>query len=178
MINLIQVKPEAITRLREKLEISNILALPKILKVVVAVGIGQARFDQNLVKEIEANLIKITGQKPVSTKSRKSIAGFKVRQGDLIGLKVTLRGKRMIDFLHRLINLALPRIRDFRGITQSQIDQGGNLNLGIKEHIIFPEIHQESVEKVHGLNITVCTDAHTREQAFELFKAYHFPMKG
>jgi large subunit ribosomal protein L5 len=154
----------------------NNLEVPRIKKIIVNVGIGKYLKDANLVKEVAEAVSQITGQKPLMTKSRKSIAGFKIREGLEIGMKTTLRGKRMWDFLERLVGAAVPRIRDFQGIKKSAIDSGGNLNIGIKEHMVFPEINPESVKSTISLQINVVTDAKDREKALELFGLMKFPI--
>lgn len=169
---------EAIPTMKEKFGYKNNMAVPKIEKVVVNVGIGSSTLKDEKVQELIAkNLALITGQKPVPTQAKKAISSFKTRKGMIIGLKVTLRGKRMFDFLFRLINVAIPRIRDFRGLDPKSIDQGGNLNIGIKEYIIFPEISTEDVKRIFGLEVTIVTNAKKREEALELFKLLGFPIK-
>ena len=154
------------------------MAVPKIKKVTVNVGIGSRALKDNKIQEaISSDLAIITGQKPVPTKARKAIAGFKVREGMVVGLKTTLRGKKMFDFLSRLIDTAIPRIRDFRGIDSKSVDQGGNLNIGIKEHIIFLEISPEKVKSIFGLEVNITTDARNRKEALELFNLLGFPIK-
>jgi len=163
--------------MREKFGYRNNLAVPRILKVIVNTGTGNALKNEKMQEMIAKNLAKITGQKPIFTLAKKAISGFKTRKGMVIGLKVTLRGKRMYDFLDRLIKAALPRIRDFRGIPEKSIDKEGNLTIGIKEHIIFPEIAQEEIKILFGLEITIVTNAKKREEAIELFKLLGFPIK-
>lgn len=169
---------EVIPKMKEKFGYKNNMSVPKINKTVVNIGIGSSALKDEKVQEtISKDLALITGQKPKPTLTRKAIAGFKTRQGMVVGLKVTLRGKRMFDFLSRLINTALPRTRDFRGLSPESIDRGGNLNIGIKEHIIFPEISQEDIRRIFGLEISVVTNAENQEQALELFKLFGFPIK-
>lgn len=155
----------------------NNLAVPKIKKAVLNVGIGKFSKEDAKVSEIENSLAEITGQKAVKTRARKAIAGFKIRQGQEVGITVTLRKGRMWDFIGRLVNTTLPRIRDFQGIEPKAIDSGGNLNIGIKEHIVFPEIVPEKVKNLFGLQITIVTDARKKEEAKELFKLLGFPIK-
>jgi len=168
---------EVIPQMKEKFGYRNDLAVPKIEKVVINTGIGKFRQDQKAVEEIERALSLISGQKPVFTLAKKSISSFKIRKGMKVGFKVTLRGQRMYDFLERLIYLALPRSRDFRGIDQKSIDEKGNLTIGIKEHIIFPEISHEEVKTIFGLEISVITNAKRREEGLELLRLIGFPIK-
>ena len=167
---------EVILEMKKIFGLKNNLEVPRIKKVVVNAGIGKYLKDANLVKEVTESVAQITGQKPLATKSRKSIAGFKIREGLEVGLKVTLRGKRMWDFLERLIGAAIPRIRDFQGIKKSAVDDGGNLNIGIKEHMVFPEINPESVKSTMSLQVNVVTDAKNKEEALELFRLMKFPI--
>jgi len=159
------------------------MAVPRIEKVVINTGFGRLvagltkQEREKISNEIAHDLSLITGQKPLFTKARKSIAGFKIRKGMVIGAKVTLRGKRMYDFLERLIYIALPRTRDFRGIDPDSIDKNGNLTIGIKEHIVFPEVSSENVRRIFGLEITVVTNAETREEAEKLYRLLGFPLK-
>ena len=155
----------------------NPLEVPKIDKIVINMGVGEAVNDRKAVDGAVADLAAITGQKPVITKSRKSIATFKLRDGQAIGCKVTLRKKRMYDFLDRLVNIALPRIRDFRGLNPKSFDGRGNYSLGIKEHIVFPEIDFDKVTDVWGLDITVCTSAQSDDEARALLTAFNFPFR-
>lgn len=170
-------KKEIIPMMRQKFGLKNDLAVPKIVKVVVNIGIGSESKDEKSHESIVKDLSLITGQKPVFTLAKKAISAFKIRQGQPVGLKVTLRSKRMFDFLDRLINVALPRTRDFRGLPEKSIDQNGNLNIGIKEQIIFPEISQEDIRKIFSMEITVVTDTKDRSKAEELFKLMGFPIK-
>jgi len=171
-----QYNKEVVPEMKRIFGLKNNLEVPRIKKVVVNVGIGKYLKDANLVKEVTESVTQITGQKPLATKSRKSIAGFKIREGLEVGLKVTLRGKRMWDFLERLIGAAIPRIRDFQGIKKSAVDDGGNLNIGIKEHMVFPEINPESVKSTMSLQVNVVTDAKNKEKALELFRLMKFPI--
>lgn len=174
---------KAIPGLKEKFGYKNRMAIPKIVKVVVNTGFGRVmgpktKDEQKKFAEyIISNLSQVIGQKPVLTSARKSIASFKLREGSNVGAMATLRGKKMYDVLDKLVNIVLPRSRDFRGITLSSIDASGNLNLGIKEHIIFPEISPEKSVIILGLQITVVTTAKTREEGLELFRLLDFPMK-
>lgn len=170
-------KKEAIPQMKEKFGYRNNLAVPKITKVVVNTGIGKALKDEKMQETIAKDLATITGQKPSPTQSKGAISGFKIRKGMKVGLKITLRGKRMYEFLDRLIGATIPRIRDFRGIPEKSIDNGGNLTIGIKEHIVFPEIAHENVKLIFGLEITVVTNAKKQEEAIELYKLLGFPIK-
>lgn len=169
---------EVISKMIDKFGYKNTMAVPKIRKVIVNVGIGSGALKDEKAQELIAkDLALITGQKPAPTQAKKAISSFKTRKGMIVGLKVTLRGKMMFDFLFRLINVAIPRIRDFRGLDPKLIDQGGNLNIGIKEHIIFPEISTEDVKRIFGMEVTIVANARNREEAIELFKLLGFPIK-
>lgn len=162
--------------MKEKLGIKNVMALPKIVKVVVSSGTGKAR-DKKRNELIEDRLSKITGQKPASRQSKKSIASFKLRQGEVIGLSVTLRGKRMYGFLDKLINVAFPRMKDFKGFDEKSIDEIGNMTIGLKEQTIFPETADEELRDIFGLAVTIVTTAKNKQQALAFFKALNFPFK-
>jgi large subunit ribosomal protein L5 len=168
---------EVIPEMKKQFGFKNDLQVPRIEKLVINVGIGGLLNDSALVKEATDSLSVIAGQKVVLTQSRKSIAGFKIRKGLKVGIKATLRGKRMWEFLEKLVGAAIPRIRDFQGIKKSAIDQGGNLNLGVKEHTVFPEILPEKVKKVISLQINIVTGAKNREEGLALFKYLKFPLK-
>jgi large subunit ribosomal protein L5 len=155
----------------------NPMELPKLEKIVLNMGVGEAVNDSKKVKSAAADLERIAGQKPVITHARKSIAGFKVREGMALGVKVTLRAARMYEFLDRLVNIALPRVRDFRGLNPKSFDGAGNYAMGIKEHIIFPEINYDQVDQVWGMDIVVCTTAKTDDEARALLKAFNFPFR-
>ena len=155
----------------------NVMQLPKVEKIVLNMGIGEAVNDTKKVKAAAADLEKIAGQKPVITHARKSIAGFKVRENMPLGVKVTLRKQRMYEFMDRLVNVALPRVRDFRGLNPNSFDGRGNYAMGIKEHIIFPEISYDQIEQVWGMDIVVCTTAKTDDEARALLKAFNFPFR-
>jgi large subunit ribosomal protein L5 len=157
--------------------IDNVMAVPKIQKIVINIGIGKFMKDDKFIEHIVRDLSLLTGQKPVMRKARKSIAGFKVRQGMENGITVTLRGKRMYDFIDRFINIALPRSKDFRGIDLKNFDGRGNLNIGIKEHSIFPEVNYESLKDIFGLQITFVTTAKNKEEGTALFRHLGFPLK-
>lgn len=170
-------RKEIIPKMREIFNYKNDLAVPKIEKITLNIGIGKMANDPKIIEEAKNTLGKITGQIPVETKAKKSISGFKVRQGKVIGLKVTLRGKRMYDFLDKLINVALARTRDFKGIPNSSLDKKGNLSLGFREQLVFPEINPQEIEKIHGLEVTVTTTAKTKNEGMELLKLFGFPFK-
>ena len=155
----------------------NVMQLPKLEKIVLNMGVGEAVNDTKKVKAAAADLEKIAGQKPVITHARKSIAGFKVRENMPLGVKVTLRKQRMYEFLDRLVNVALPRVRDFRGLNPNAFDGRGNYAMGIKEHIIFPEITYDQIDQVWGMDIVVCTTAKTDDEARALLKAFNFPFR-
>ncbi|MBT3412530.1 MAG: 50S ribosomal protein L5 [Candidatus Jacksonbacteria bacterium] len=162
-------------KLIKKLEVSNPMALPKFKKITINAGVGKFIKDKNMLEVVRETLTQVSGQKPVETKARKSIAGFKVREGNVVGYMATLRGKRMYDFLARLVNVTLPRVRDFRGIPLSSVDREGNLSIGIKEHSVFPEVDQEKVHNIHGLQLTITVDANSRDEAIELYRAIGIP---
>lgn len=177
-LNLLnKYRKEVIPAMQKKFGIENVMAIPKVDKVVINVGIGKFTKDDKFVEKIVRDLGLLSGQKPVFRKAKKSIAGFKSREGVNIGLMVTLRGMRMYDFMDRLINIALPRSKDFRGIDPKNFDKAGNLNLGIKEHSIFPEIHYETLKDIFGLEVTVVTTSKNREQGIELLRLIGFPIK-
>ncbi|MFA5029663.1 MAG: 50S ribosomal protein L5 [Patescibacteria group bacterium] len=168
---------EVIPAMQEKFGFKNKLAVPRIEKVTINVGINSRNTDSGYLENVEKNIIRITGQKPVRTKARQAISAFKIRENMVVGVKVTLRGNRMYDFLDKLINIAIPRIRDFRGLPLKNVDQRGNLNLGFKEHNVFPEIKSDEVEKIHGLEIAVTTTAQTQAEGVELFRLLGFPFQ-
>jgi len=160
--------------MKEKFGYKNEMAIPKVLKVVVNVGVGSVT-DKKKIEEIEKGLAQITGQKPSRRAAKKSIATFKLREGTIIGYAVTLRGRKMNSFLEKLINVTIPRMRDFKGLNVSGIDSMGNFSMGIKDHLIFPEAGHEDLSKSFGLSITVVTSAKTKEEAGELLKLLGFP---
>jgi len=155
----------------------SIMEVPRITKVTLNMGVGEAVGDKKVLENAVGDLAKIAGQKPVTTKARKSIAGFKIREGYPIGCMVTLRGPRMFEFLDRLISVAMPRIRDFRGVQSKGFDGRGNYNLGVKEQIIFPEIEYDKIDALRGLNISITTTAKTDQEARALLGAFKFPFK-
>ena len=164
-------------KLQDQFNYSNPMMIPKLDKVVINMGVGEAVADSKKIKSALAELELIAGQKPVATKARKSIAGFKLREGMLVGAKVTLRRERMYEFLDRLTNIALPRVKDFRGLNGKSFDGMGNYAMGLKEHIVFPEINYDQVEDVRGMDIIVCTTAETNEEAKALLAECGFPFR-
>ena len=162
-------------KMMEKFDYKNFYSIPKITKIVLNMGIGDAKDDPKLLDKAQEELSLISGQKAVKTKAKKAIAAFKIREGMALGVSVTLRNKIMYEFLDRLINIAIPRIRDFRGLNSKSFDGNGNYTLGIKEQIIFPEINYDKIDKVRGLDITICTSASTNEEAIELLKYFNMP---
>lgn len=170
-------KDEIVDKLVEEFKYENIMGVPKLKKIVINVGYGDAINDTKTLDVIAENVGLITGQKPVKTKAKSSVANFKLREGQEIGCKVTLRGKIMFEFLDRLINLALPRTRDFQGIPNKSFDGRGNYTMGIKEHTIFPEIDVDKASTVHGMDITFVTSAETDEEAFSMLKYFGMPFK-
>ena len=163
--------------LKEKLGFKNLYMGPKIEKVVINMGLGLDGTDSKILKSTEEDLGKIAGQKPVITKFKKSVANFKTRKGANAGLKVTLRKNKMYEFIDRLVNIALPRIKDFKGLNSKGIDASGNYSFGVKEHIIFPEVNFDKVDKIRGLDITLVTDSSSKEATMELLKEFNFPIK-
>ncbi len=164
-------------KLKKDLKLKNVMEVPKIIKIVVNVGAGEAVSNKNVIEKIQEQLTRITGQKPVVTKARKSISAFKIRMGLPIGVKVTLRGTRMYSFLEKLVKIVIPRLRDFRGISDSSIDQNGNLNLGLSEQTLFPEIEFDTIDKMRGLEVTVVTNARSKEKGRKLFELLGVPFK-
>jgi large subunit ribosomal protein L5 len=170
-------KKEVVPQLKEEFGYTNNLAVPKLEKVVLNAGLSKGLKDSSFIETVENTLTRITGQRPVKTKAKKSISNFKIREGMVIGLKVTLRGDKMYDFIEKLIKITLPRVRDFRGLSLKSIDKEGNLNIGIKEHIAFPEIQADEIEKLHGLEMAIVTTAQNRQEGEVLFKSLGFPFK-
>ena len=164
-------------KLKQKFGLKNIFEVPKISKIVVNIGVGEAVSDSKKINAALDDLASITGQKPVVTKAKKSIAGFKLRKGLSIGCKVTLRKNRMYEFLDRLIYIALPRVRDFKGLSSKSFDGNGNYSIGIKEQIIFPEIDYDKIDKVRGMDINIVTDTNNQDHALELLKGFNLPFK-
>ncbi len=170
-------KKEILPKLVEKFNYKSVMAAPKVEKVIVNVGLGEAKDDQKLLDTVVSELAEITGQKPVVTRAKKSVANFKIREGMPIGVKASLRGNIMYEFLYKLINITLPRIRDFRGVSAKAFDGRGNYSLGIREHTVFPEINIDKVDKVHGLEVTIVTSAETDEEAYELLSMMGMPFR-
>ncbi|MCL2656399.1 MAG: 50S ribosomal protein L5 [Betaproteobacteria bacterium] len=170
-------KSTVVADLAKKFGYKSLMEVPRITKVTLNMGVGEAVGDKKVLDNAVGDMIKIAGQKPVVTKARKSIAGFKIREGYPIGCMVTLRGPRMFEFLDRLVSVAMPRIRDFRGIQAKGFDGRGNYNLGVKEQIIFPEIEYDKIDALRGLNISITTTAKTDEEARALLAAFKFPFK-
>lgn len=170
-------KEEIVSKLKEDFGYDNIMAVPRLEKIVINSGVGEAVENEKVLDTVTENVAKITGQQPVETRSKKSISNFKVREGLPIGCKVTLRKRMMYEFLDRLINLALPRTRDFQGVPDKSFDGRGNYSMGIKEHTIFPEINTENVDNVHGFDITFVTSAETDEEAYALLKEFGMPFQ-
>jgi large subunit ribosomal protein L5 len=166
-----------IPEMMKKFCYKSVMQVPRLVKIVVNMGVGQATQDPKLLEMAMKELVKITGQQPVIRRARKSISNFKLRAGMAIGCKVTLRRERMYEFLDRLINTAIPRIRDFRGLSDKSFDGRGNYTLGIKEHIIFPEINVDEVERIFGMDITIVTTAKTDEEAYELLRLFGMPFR-
>jgi len=167
---------KVIKYLKKKLNYKNIMQVPKILKITLNMGIGNAEKDKKKLEYAMKDLALISGQKPLITKAKKSISGFKIREGWKIGCKVTLRNNRMYEFLDRLLNIAIPRIRDFRGLSNKSFDGHGNYNFGIKEQIIFPEIDYDKIDIIRGLNISITTSANNNKECFFLLNALNFPL--
>ncbi len=170
-----QYKDEIVGQMVEQFDYDNEMAVPRLQKIVLNSGVGEAVENEKLLETVTKNLAQITGQQPVQTKAKQSVSNFKLRQGMPIGCKVTLRKKIMYEFLDRLVNLALPRSRDFRGVPDKSFDGRGNYTLGIKEHTIFPEINTEEVDTIHGLDITFVSTAETDEEAHALLKNFGMP---
>ena len=163
--------------LQKKLGHSNVMEVPKIKKITLNMGVGEAAQDKKTIEKAVVDLEKLSGQKALITRARKSVASFKIREGMPIGVKVTLRSERMYEFLDRLINIALPRVRDFRGLNRKSFDGNGNYSLGIKEQIVFPEIDYDKVDKIRGLDISITTTAKNDEEGLALLKEFNFPIK-
>ena len=172
-----QYKSEILPKMMEEFAYANVNAAPKLEKIVINVGVGEAIQDKKVLDVVVANIAQITGQMPVTTKAKQSISNFKLREGMPIGCKVTLRSRIMYEFLDRLVNLALPRTRDFQGVPDKSFDGRGNYTMGIKEHTIFPEIDTDKATKIHGMDVTFVTTAQTDEEAFALLKHFGMPFK-
>lgn len=172
-----QYKEKIIPKLKEKFSFNSVMQVPKVTKITLNMGVGEAVNDKKAIEAAVADMRLIAGQEPVVTKARKSIAGFKIRDGWPVGCKVTLRGEKMYEFLDRLVSIALPRVRDFRGLNPKSFDGQGNYSLGITEQIVFPEIEYDKVDKIRGLDICITTTADNKEEGRELLAAFDFPFK-
>lgn len=170
-------KSEVIPGLVKEFNYKSVMEVPRITKIVLNMGVGEAVADKKVLDHAVGDMTRIAGQKPIITKAKKSIAGFKIRDGYPIGCKVTLRGPRMYEFLDRLISVAIPRIRDFRGISAKSFDGRGNFNMGVREQIIFPEVEYDKIDVLRGLNVTITTTAKTDEEARSLLSAFRFPFR-
>ena len=178
MARLKQVyRDKIVPELKQSLGLQNTMQVPRIIKITVNMGVGEAVADKKVMDAATADMAKITGQKPAITKAKKSVATFKVRDGQAIGCKVTLRGARMYEFLDRLVNIAIPRIRDFRGISTRSFDGRGNYSLGVKEQIIFPEIQYDQIDQIRGMDITISTSAVDDKHGRALLVAFNFPFR-
>lgn len=170
-------KKEILAKMKEKFGYKNYLAVPSVTKVTLNVGVGKHSKDKGYIDMVYNNLMIISGQKPILTKSKKSISAFKVREGMTVGVSVVLRGERMYDFLDKLVNITFPRVRDFRGIEEKIIDNTGNLSIGFKEHVAFGEIKSDDIENIHGLEVNITTTAKSKKEGLELFRLMGFPFK-
>ncbi|MCG5517114.1 MULTISPECIES: 50S ribosomal protein L5 [Ectothiorhodospira] len=166
-----------VKQLMERFEYGNVMEVPKITKITLNMGLGEAVADKKVIEHAVGDMAAVSGQKPVVTKARKSIAGFKIRDGYPIGCKVTLRREQMYEFLDRLVNVALPRVRDFRGLNAKSFDGRGNYNMGVREQIIFPEVDYDKIDALRGMDITITTTAKTDEEGRALLQAFNFPFK-
>ncbi|MFH1245747.1 MAG: 50S ribosomal protein L5 [Candidatus Omnitrophota bacterium] len=171
-------RKEIIPELKQRLKLKNNLQVPQLKKIVINMGVGIGAHDIKILEQASSELALITGQRPLITKARKAISNFKIRENSPIGCKVTLRGARMYEFLDRLVNVALPRIRDFRGVSTSAFDQTGNYTLGLTEQTIFPEVDMDKVQKVQGMDITFVINGSNKTLTMELLKAFGFPFRG
>ncbi|NNM61411.1 MAG: 50S ribosomal protein L5 [Steroidobacteraceae bacterium] len=170
-------REKIVPELKQSLGLKNTMQVPRILKITVNMGVGEAVADKKVMDAAVADMTKITGQKPAVTKAKKSVATFKVRDGQAIGCKVTLRGARMYEFLDRLVSIAIPRIRDFRGISTRSFDGRGNYSLGVREQIIFPEIQYDQIDQIRGMDITISTSAGDDKHGRALLEAFNFPFR-
>ncbi|MGB2630687.1 MAG: 50S ribosomal protein L5 [Candidatus Omnitrophota bacterium] len=173
-----EYKNDIVPKMMDRFGYKNTMQVPRIDKVVVNVGLGEMAHDKDLIEPVRNGLAAITGQRPALSRSKKSISNFKIREGSPVGLKVTLRGDVMYEFLGRLINVVIPRIRDFRGLSRASFDQHGNYSFGIEEHTIFPEIDLDKAKKVHGMDICIVTTADTKEEAMGLLENFGMPFVG
>ena len=170
-------KTELVGELQQKLGLSNVMEVPKITKITLNMGVGEALTDKKILEKARGDMEQISGQRPVTRLARKSVASFKIRDGFPIGCKVTLRRERMYEFLDRLVNIAIPRIRDFRGLNPKSFDKQGNYSMGVTEQIIFPEINYDEVDAIRGMDITITTTARNPEEGRALLEAFNFPFK-
>jgi large subunit ribosomal protein L5 len=171
-------KQTVVSQLKDQFGYKSVMEVPKITKITLNMGVGEAIGDKKILDNAVADMTKISGQKPIVNNARKSVAGFKVREGFPIGCKVTLRSERMYEFLDRLINIAIPRVRDFRGLNPKSFDGRGNYSMGVREQIIFPEIEYDKIDALRGMDITITTTAKTDEEGHALLAAFNFPLKG
>ena len=172
-----QYKTQLAGEIQQKLGLQNVSEVPRITKITLNMGVGEAIADKKVLEKARDDLEKISGQRPVITRARKSVAAFKIRDGMPIGCKVTLRRERMYEFLDRLVNIAIPRIRDFRGLSPKSFDKQGNYSMGVSEQIIFPEINYDEIDAIRGLDITITTTARTAAEGRALLEAFNFPFK-
>ena len=170
-------KEEVVKKLQDEFSYKSVMEVPRITKITLNMGVGEATGDKKIMDHATRDMVAIAGQKPIVTMARKSEAGFKIREGWPIGCKVTLRRERMYEFLDRLINISIPRIRDFRGLNPKSFDGRGNYSMGVKEQIMFPEIDYDKIDKLRGLDITITTSAKTNDEGKALLKAFNFPFK-
>ncbi|QQG52711.1 MAG: 50S ribosomal protein L5 [Candidatus Falkowbacteria bacterium] len=168
---------EIVKQLKEKIGYKNNMLVPRLTKVVLNVGFGAHSKEKEYIASVVKGLTNISGQKPVMTLAKQSVSAFKIREGMVIGAKVTLRGERMYDFVEKLVGITFPRVRDFRGISEKGLDNKGNMTIGFKEHVAFPEIRVEDIDNVYGLEVCLSTTAQTKEEGLELFRAFGFPFK-
>ena len=168
---------ELMDQIQQKLGLANRMEVPRITKITLNMGVGEAVADKKIMENARADMEKIAGQRPLTTLARKSVAGFKIRDGMPIGCKVTLRRERMYEFLDRLVNIAIPRIRDFRGLNPKSFDRNGNYSMGVSEQIIFPEINYDEIDALRGMDITITTTARNAEEGRALLEAFNFPFK-
>lgn len=170
-------KNQIVGKLQEQFGYKSVMQVPRITKITLNMGVGEASQDRKAIEGAVADMAQISGQKPLVTNAHKSVAGFKIRQGWPIGAKVTLRGERMYEFMDRLVTMAIPRVRDFRGLNPKSFDGRGNYSMGIKEQIVFPEIEYDKIDKIRGMDITITTTAKTDEEGRALLEAFQFPLK-
>ncbi len=174
---LVRFRKQAVAELMNRLGLKNPLAVPRLEKVVLNIGVGRAKEDEKFLEEAQSVLSTVSGQKAIATRARRSVAGFQLREGSPIGCKVTIRGRRMYEFLDRLISIVLPRIRDFRGLSTGAFDGEGNYTLGIREHIVFPEVDPDSTDHIYGMNVTICTTARNDPEGLALLSLLGFPLQ-